>query len=255
MRLDKYISASSGLSRREAAKAAAKGRVAVGGETVRDGAVQVSPDAEVTLDGVPLVYEEFIYIMMHKPSGYITATEDARPGERVVTDLLPPELMRRGLFPVGRLDRDTTGLLIVTNDGASAHRALSPKSHVAKTYAFTCSPPLTDEMIRALEAGVDIGERDGKGEAVLTAPAVIDGDTITVTEGKFHQIKRMFHAVGSEITSLSRVSFAGIELDGTLAPGEWRRLTDGEISLFTRGGASCPPSDNAKQPGKDKTKP
>lgn len=236
MRLDKYISAAAGLSRRDASKAIAKGRVSVDGAVMRDGASQIAENAAVTLDGAAVTYEKYIYIMLNKPSGYITATEDARPGERVVTDLLPPELMRRGLFPVGRLDRDTTGLLLITNDGASAHRALSPKHHVKKSYRFTCSPPLTAEMAEALESGVDIGEKNAAGAVVLTAPAKIDGDIITITEGKFHQIKRMFSAVGSGITSLSRVEFAGIELDASLGAGEWRYLDEREITLFTGGG-------------------
>ena len=235
MRLDKFVSSSANLTRRDAARAIAKGRVTVGGVTVRDGALKVTEDAQVALDGAPLTFSRYIYLMMNKPSGYITATEDARPGERVVSELLPPETARR-VFPVGRLDRDTTGLLLFTDDGASAHRALSPKHHVEKTYRFTCTPPLTDEMIDALCRGVDIGERDGAGNARITSPAKLSGDTITITEGKFHQIKRMFHAVGSEITSLCRVRFAGIELDEKLTPGGWRCLMPEEISLFTGGG-------------------
>lgn len=220
------------MSRRDAARAITKGRVAADGVVVRDGASHIAETAYVTLDGQAITYKKFVYIMLHKPAGYITATEDARPDERVVLDLLPPELMRRGLFPVGRLDRDTTGLLIITNDGTSAHRALSPKHHVAKSYRFTCSPPLTKDMAEALEGGVDIGEKNAVGDAVLTAPAKINGDTITITEGKFHQIKRMFIAVGSGISSLCRVEFSGIPLDPALAPGEWRYLTDNEINLF-----------------------
>lgn len=235
MRLDKYVSAAADLSRRDAARAISKGRVSVNGSVVRDGASHIDESATVTLDGQEIMYQKFIYIMLHKPAGYITATEDARPGELVVLDLLPPELMRRGLFPVGRLDRDTTGLLIITNDGVSAHRALSPKHHVAKSYRFTCSPPLTKEMEAALERGVNIGEKNAVGDTVLTAPAVINGDIITITEGKFHQIKRMFAAVGSGITSLCRVEFSGIPLDPSLAPGEWRYLDDHEIALFTDG--------------------
>lgn len=236
LRLDKYVSAAANLSRRDAARAIAKGRVSVDGEIARDGASHVSESASVALDGKELVYSQFVYIMLNKPAGYITATEDAKPGERVVLDLLPQELLRRGLFPAGRLDRDTTGLLIITDDGKSAHRALSPKHHVRKSYRFTCSPPLTDEMRARLEHGVDIGERNGAGDIVLTAPATVDGDIITITEGKFHQIKRMFTAVGSGITSLCRVEFAGILLDGSLAPGEWRYLDDRETALFTGGG-------------------
>lgn len=233
MRLDKFIAGASLLPRKTASKAISDGRVTVDGNIVRDGKKQISETASVTLDGKPLVYSEFLYIMLNKPAGYITATEDAKRGEPVVCDLIPEELRRRGLSPVGRLDRDTTGLLILTDDGVSAHRALSPKHHVAKTYRFTCSPELTEEMISAIESGVDIGERDGLDRVILTAPAMIEEDKITITEGKFHQIKRMFFAVGSEITSLQRVKFAGIALDTSLPEGKWRYLTEEEIKLFT----------------------
>ncbi len=233
MRLDKYISGAALCTRKEAAKILSSGRVTVDGKTVRDGKFQVTDSAAVTLDGKALSYSEFLYIMLNKPAGYITATEDAKRGEPVVCDLIPDELRHRGLSPVGRLDRDTTGLLILTDDGASTHRALSPKHHVAKTYRFTSEPPLTEEMAKKIEAGVDIGERDGLGRVILTAPAKINGDTITITEGKFHQIKRMFFAVGGEITSLSRIEFGGIPLDGELPEGKWRYLTDDEIKLFT----------------------
>ena len=233
MRLDKFVSSAAELSRKDAGRAVGRGRVSVGGDIVRDPSHQVGEDADVTLDGKKLTFSRFVYILLYKPAGFITATEDAHPGERVVLELLPDGIRRRGVFPVGRLDRDTTGLLIITDDGKSAHRALSPKSHVAKSYRFGCEPPLTDEMNVALCRVVDIGERDGRGNVLLTAPAKVEGGVITITEGKFHQIKRMFHAVGSEITSLCRVSFAGIELDASLAPGEWRYLTPEEIRLFT----------------------
>lgn len=233
MRLDKYIAGASLLPRKTASKAIADGRVTVDGAVVRDGKKQIGENAVVTLDGKRLSYSEFLYIMLNKPSGYITATEDAKRGEPVVCDLIPEELRHRGLSPVGRLDRDTTGLLLLTDDGVSTHRALSPKHHVAKTYRFTSSPELTEKMAKEIEAGVDIGERDGKDRVIFTAPAKIDGDKITITEGKFHQIKRMFHAVGSEITSLSRVDFAGISLDPSLPEGKWRYLTEEEIKLFT----------------------
>lgn len=233
MRLDKYVAGASFLPRREAARAVSSGRVAVNGKTVTDGKYQLTDTSAVTLDGKTLTYSEFLYIMLNKPSGYITATEDAKHGEAVVCDLIPDELRRRGLSPVGRLDRDTTGLLILTDDGISAHRALSPKHHVAKTYRFTSTPELTEEMKQKLVSGVDIGERDGKGRTVLTAPAELNGETIRITEGKFHQIKRMFSAVGSEITSLERIDFSGIVLDPSLPRGQWRYLTDEEIKLFT----------------------
>lgn len=244
MRLDKYISVSAALTRSGAQRAIRSGRVAVDNVFIRDPAVHITGDECVTLDGAVLTYSEFVYIMLNKPAGYISATEDAHPGERVVTDLLPAQLCQRRLFPAGRLDRDTTGLIIMTNDGVSSHRALSPKNSVAKTYRFTCSPPLTEELKAALESGVDIGEVDSLGRSLLTAPAIVSTDfsgsegEITITEGKFHQIKRMFAAVGSEITSLSRVSFAGITLDESLPTGGWRYLTPEEIEKFTSAGKS-----------------
>lgn len=233
MRLDKYVASAAFLTRSTAAKMISAGHVTVNGKVAKNGKSSVTDTDTVMLDGRELSYSEFIYLMLNKPAGYITATEDARRGEPVVNDLIPDELRHRGVFPVGRLDKDTTGLLIITDDGTSAHKALSPKHHVAKTYRFTSSPPLTDDMISQIERGVDIGERDSKGQVLLTAPAVINGDEITITEGKFHQIKRMFEAVGSKITSLCRVCFAGIPLDETLEIGKWRYLTDDEIAVFT----------------------
>ncbi|MCD7830724.1 MAG: rRNA pseudouridine synthase [Firmicutes bacterium] len=234
VRLDKFLSASDKmLSRREASEAVRRGRVAIDGKTVTDSKVRVGSSCSVTLDGEPIFYRRYVYLMMNKPKGTIVASSDSH-GETLVTDFLPGELLRRGVFPVGRLDRDTTGLLIFTDDGSSAHRALSPKSHVSKTYAFECAPPLTEASRRKIESGVDIGERDGKGRVILTTPAKIEDGRISVTEGKFHQIKRMFHAAGHEITSLSRMEFAGISLDLTLEAGGWRYLTDAETSLFTK---------------------
>ncbi len=233
MRLDKYVASAAFMTRSAVTRLISSGRVSVNGAVVKNGKTAVCPSDKVTLDGKPLFYSEFIYLMLNKPAGYITATEDAKRGEPVVNDLIPDEIRHRGVFPVGRLDRDTTGLLIITDDGASAHRALSPKHHVAKTYSFECAPALSAEMIARLEEGVDIGEKNGKGETVLTSPARINGNDITVTEGKFHQIKRMFEAVGSKITALKRVDFAGISLDSTLPEGNWRYLTDDEIALFT----------------------
>ncbi len=223
------------MTRREAARAIAAGRVTVDGDTARDGSVRIADGMKIALDGRILPPASKIYLMMNKPEGFITATEDRRRGERVVSELLPDELARR-VFPVGRLDRDTTGLLIFTDDGEAAHRALSPRHHVEKSYMFTCSPPLTPEASDAIEKGVDIGERDGKGEVILSKPARVDGDVITITEGKFHQIKRMFHAVGFEIETLRRVAFSGIALDESLMPGEWRYLDGEEIAKFTSGG-------------------
>ena len=228
MRLDKYISGAADLSRKEAGTAVRRGRVAVGGVKISDPAAQVPDGASVTLDGTEVSYREFCYVMLNKPEGYVSSTDD--PGAPTVIELLPPELVRKGLFPCGRLDRYTTGLMILTNDGGASHRALSPKSHVEKAYAFTCRDPL--ERVDELESGVHIAG------GYLTKPCKVEktGDRegrITLREAKYHQIKQMLEAVGNKIVTLERISFAGIPLDPALARGEWRELTAEEEILFT----------------------
>ena len=199
MRLDKYLGQSGVATRSEATKFIRARRVTVDGAVVRDPAQHIDPDtAAVMLDGQPVVWREFTYVMLNKPTGYVSATEDRGP---TVMELLPPQFVRMGLFPCGRLDIDTVGFLLVTNDGVLGHELLSPKHHVDKTYRFRCDPPIGEDARRKLCEGVDIGD-------IVTAPAdvVLTGDLpacegeITIHEGKIHQIKRMFHAVGSEIT-------------------------------------------------------
>ena len=234
MRLDKFVSVAGALSRREAGDAIRGGRVALDGLVIRDPKVQVAQDAVVTLDDQPIVFREFIYIMLNKPEGYVSSTDD--PGAPTVLDLLPPEHKTRGLFPCGRLDRYTTGLIILTNDGVTAHRLLAPKNHVEKTYSFTCRDPL--EHTDTLEAGVRIAG------GYVTKPCVIEATgtrtgLITLREGKYHQIKQMFESVGNKITALSRVEFAGIPLDPALEPGSWRELTADEVVRFLSGGSGA----------------
>ena len=170
-------------------------------------------------------YEAFAH--PNKPEGVVSATDDGT--ERTVLDLLPGKYRKMGLFPCGRLDKNTTGLLILTNNGALAHRLLSPKCHVEKTYRFTCERPLTDADCELLRRGVNIGEKSSTLPAKLTLSSDRSGE-ITVTEGKYHQIKRMFQAVCNKILSLERISFAGIPLDPALARGEWRELTAAEAA-------------------------
>ncbi len=233
MRLDKYLSEAAVCTRSGATKRIRKSEVTVNGTVVRDGAVHIDPDtAIVTLGGEAVAWRKFTYIMLNKPTGYVSATEDRGP---TVMELLPPQYARRGFFPCGRLDIDTVGFLLITNDGVLGHELLSPRYHVDKTYRFTCDPPIGAEQKRQLEEGVDIGD-------IVTKPAevTLEGDlpassgTITIREGKFHQIKRMFHACASEITSLERISFGGVLLDGSLARGEWRFLTPDEEATLRR---------------------
>lgn len=179
----------------------------------------------VSFRGQVLSYQQYHYYMLNKPGGVITATKDRVAA--TVMDLLPADI-RKKLFPVGRLDKDTEGLLLLTDDGELAHRLLSPTKHVDKTYLVQVARPLSSQDCRTLEAGVDIGEEK------LTAPAVAEllqecQLLLTIQEGKFHQVKRMLQAVGNEVTALKRVRFAGLTLDETLKPGEYRELTDREV--------------------------
>ena len=229
MRLDKFLSEAAVCSRSEASKAARAGKIAVDGVTVKRADIHIDPEKNsVTYSGEPVFYRKFTYIMLNKPEGYISATDD--PREKTVLELLDDRSRKLGLFPAGRLDKNTTGLLILTNDGGLCHRILSPKNHVAKTYFFRSERDITEEDRLRLENGINL---DGE----LTKPAkVVLSDSrsgeITITEGKFHQIKRMLEAVCNKITYLERIEFAGIPLDRALSRGKWRELTKDEEEVL-----------------------
>ena len=230
MRLDKFLSETGTATRSESKKAARFGGVALNGVTVRDLSVHIDPESDrVTYMGNPIVYQKNIYIMMNKPDGVISATEDGN--EKTVLELLPEKYRKMEIFPCGRLDKNTLGLLILTNNGALAHRLLSPKCHVEKTYRFECERPLTDSDVELLCKGVDIGEKSSTRPATVSLTSNRSGE-ISVTEGKFHQIKRMFQAVCNKITYLERVRFADLTLDESLARGEWRELTADETAIL-----------------------
>ena len=194
--------------------------------------MQINPTSDaITFCGRAVKWREFAYVMLNKPDGYVSATEDSR-GERVVTSLLPEEYQKMGLFPCGRLDKHTLGLMLLTNDGQLSHRLLSPKRHVSKTYAFRVKFPLCEADVSTLESGVDIG-------GYLTKPCTVkltderEGQ-ITLTEGKYHQIKLMMEAVHNQITYLERITFGPLSLDPTLSRGEWRELTAEEIDALNQ---------------------
>jgi 16S rRNA pseudouridine516 synthase len=228
MRLDKFIVSTGKLSRSESGRAARAGRILVNGVAVKKADTAVDPETDViVLDGEALTYRRYTYILLNKPDGYVSATEDGR--DPTVLTLLPDELQRIGLFPCGRLDKHTLGLMLLTNDGPLSHRLLSPRHHVSKKYFYTSKFPLTSEEIATLQDGVTL--EDG----YVTLPAVIEqaeGEAqgyITLTEGKYHQIKRMFEAVHNKIVTLERVTFSFLTLQGLLERGQWRYLTDDEI--------------------------
>ena len=228
MRLDKFLVSTGKLSRSEAGRATRAGRVSVNGTVIKKADCAITPETDaVMLDGERLIYRRYTYILLNKPDGYVSATEDGH--DPTVITLLPDELQRVGLFPCGRLDKHTLGLMLLTNDGQLSHRLLSPRHHVAKKYFYTSKFPLTSEEIALLQQGVTL--EDG----YVTLPAIIEQAEneaqgyITLIEGKYHQIKRMFEAVHNKIVTLERVTFAHLTLDGLPARGDWRYLTDDEI--------------------------
>ena len=227
MRLDKMLSECGLLSRKETARAVRAGQITVGGVTAKKADLQVDPERdEVCLCGNPVRYRKFVYVMLNKPDGYVSATEDGR--DPVVTELLPDSYRKMNLFPAGRLDKHTLGLMLLTNDGQLAHRLLAPKSHVEKSYAFRVKFPLSEADVAALERGVDIG-----GYVTHPSRVTLDDERsgiIAITEGKYHQIKLMMEAVHNQITYLERRTFGTLSLDARLARGEWRELTDEELA-------------------------
>ena len=231
VRLDKFISDSGIASRRECAAAAKKGLITVGGVAVRDASVHIDPTSvSVVYMGRPVLYRKYTYVMLNKPEGYVSATEDSRLP--VVTELLSPELRKIELFPVGRLDRDTVGLMILTNNGQLAHTLLTPKRHVEKRYFFRCSEPLPIGVEERFLNGVTLADGyECKSATIRLSEDRLSGE-ITLTEGKYHQIKRMIAASGSRVTYLERISFAELLLDGALSRGEWRYLTEDEQAML-----------------------
>lgn len=225
IRLDKFLCEAGAGSRSEVRLLIKKGRVTINGTVAKAPETKVDEkNDQVALDAQPLSYEKFVYYMLHKPAGVVTATRDNH--EKTVMELLK-DAPGKDLFPAGRLDKDTEGLLLITNDGALSHRLLSPAKHVDKTYLVRTKAPVTDEMRRRLEEGVDIG--DEKPTLPAKTELTEDGGLLlTVTEGRFHQVKRMLSAVGNEVVYLKRLSMGPLVLDGALSKGEYRVLTQEE---------------------------
>lgn len=228
MRLDKFLGACGCGSRTDAKRAIRKGAVSVNGVAAKAADMAIDPEHDtVTFCGAPVVYRKYVYIMMNKPEGVVSATEDGR--ERTVLDLLPSDVRRAGMFPCGRLDKNTLGLILLTDNGELGHRLLSPKHHVTKVYRFRSRFPISQEDATRFENGLTL--EDGYETLPAKIELVGNGDEgyITLTEGKYHQIKRMLEALDNRITYLERVSFGCLRLDDCLARGEWRYLTEAEI--------------------------
>ena len=228
-RLDRLLSELGVATRSELRLMIKSGRVTV------DGTAAVQPDMKIEeqghvicVDGVELCTSRLRYFMMDKPEGVLSATEDKR--QETVLDILPPEVWRRGLFPAGRLDQDTTGLMILTDDGALAHEILAPQKHVPKQYRVTIDIPMTEEMVHRFAEGIEL--KDGRCRPAELTIESEDTGVVTLREGRYHQIKRMFGCCGAVVTGLHRLSMGALRLDDTLAPGECRPVSEEEISLL-----------------------
>ncbi|MBC1572372.1 rRNA pseudouridine synthase [Listeria sp. FSL L7-0478] len=230
MRLDKLLSHTGFGSRKEVKPLLKSGAVVVNGTIQKDSKTQVNPDKDqITVHGTPVVYQEFVYFMLHKPQNVVSATED-NVSETVI-DLLAQEDTLTDPFPVGRLDKDTEGLLIITNDGTLAHNLLSPKKHIDKTYYAKIDGDVTAEDVEAFAAGIELddGYTCKPARLEIITPNEIK---VTIQEGKFHQVKRMFAARGKTVSYLKRVSMGNLQLDESLALGEYRPLTEAELAIL-----------------------
>ena len=234
MRLDKYLAETAQCTRSEAKALLSKGRVQVNGAVCKKGDTQLRETDTVAVDGRALSYQQFVYIMLNKPEGVVSASTDKR--DTTVVDLVGDAYPRRQLFPAGRLDKTSTGFVLLTDDGALAHDILSPAHHVEKQYVVTLDTSLTDAMRRGFAAGVTLTDGETMAPAGVE-PLTDDGLTVQVTlrQGVYHQIKRMFGVFDAGVNALHRESIGGVALDPALAPGQWRELTAEEVErLRTR---------------------
>lgn len=229
-RLDKILSTQLNISRTDAKQMIKKGRVCVNGIPAKSGDVKVADADIVAVDGNKISYSRFVYIMMNKPKGVISASDGK--GEKTVVDLVPSDMQRRGLFPAGRLDKDTTGFVLLTDDGEFAHSILAPSRHIDKTYVVTLDKPVTPEAVADFRSGMELN-----GERLLQADAEIISEDATVCrvvlrQGLYHQIKRMFKKHGLTVVELKRVKMGNLPLDDSLLPGECRYLSQKELDLI-----------------------
>ncbi len=228
-RLDKAVANRFSVSRKTVKEEIKKGFVKVNGEVVTDPEFRVFEKSEISYKSDIKTHTDFVYIMMNKPSGILTATTDK--SRKTVVDLVPPEIKRKGLFPVGRLDKDTTGLLIITNDGEWAHKIVSPRHHVKKEYIVTLDGGITDSAIEGFKNGVILADGEVCKSAILEKTENGNVAKVTLREGKYHQIKRMFGVFGLGVNALKREAIGNLTLDKSLKSGESREMTKEEVLL------------------------
>ncbi len=232
-RLDKIIANSGTLSRKEVHRLIKAGSVSVNGITTKDRGFCIDPDNSVIrINGEIISLDKYVYIMLNKPEGVVSATKD--PNEKTVVDLVPEELKKKNLFPAGRLDRNTTGFVLITDNGDFAHKILTPKNHIEKTYEARLAQEISQEKLAEVANGITLG--DGT-ECLPAKVRVLENSEnplieIKICEGKYHQIKRMFAAVGNAVIELKRVKMGNLPLDESLKPGECRLLSKQEVELI-----------------------
>ncbi len=229
MRIDKFISEQALVSRSDAKAMIKKGLITVNGTVIKSADMKIDPEKDIiAAEGKELSYRKFMYIMLNKPDGVVCATRDGLSS--TVLELLPPEFRRKGLFPAGRLDKDTEGFVFITDDGALAHRMLSPKNHVEKEYIVTLEKPAQKHYIELFASGMTI---DGEEKCLPARLILTEKENIVrliLHEGKYHQVKRMMTAAGNRVIHLKRIRMGGIELDPELTQGECREITAEELS-------------------------
>ena len=232
MRLDKILAGAGVATRSESKRLVREGRVTVDGAAASDPAMHCDSDADIRLDGRAVRWQQYCYLMLHKPAGYLSVTED--PKAPTVLELLPPEYRHRNLFPAGRLDKDSEGLLILTSDGDFCHVVISPKSGIEKRYFIRVKQPFPAGSEEIFASGAVLED----GEVCLPAKLEPAADrlsaVVTLSEGKYHQVKRMAIAAGTKVTYLKRLSVGGVPLDENLAPGEFRELTEAELHKIVK---------------------
>ena len=235
MRLDKFVADAAQLTRSAARGLIAKGRVTVNGQVCKKADCALREGDSVCADGKPLACEEYVYIMLNKPAGVVSASTDGR--DKTVVDLVGGAFPRRQLFPAGRLDKTSTGFVLLTDDGTFAHDILAPKRHVPKTYRVVLDAPVTPAMVKAFAAGVTLAD----GQTMQPARLIPDeadpfAATVVLRQGVYHQIKRMFGVLDAGVDQLHRTAIGGLALDEGLAPGAWRLITPEEKALIQAGG-------------------
>lgn len=231
-RLDRFLSTQTVLSRSEARTVVRRGRVCVNGTVIRDFGMQILPETDkISFDGQDIKYRKYMYILMNKPSGVLSASNDKN--RETVVDLVPPELYRNGLFPVGRLDKDTTGMLLITDDGEFAHKVISPKSGISKTYLVELDGAVTQEMAETFKKGVTLADGTVCQPALLQ-PLGTCSARLTLWEGKYHEVKRMFGTVGLGVNSLHRESIGELELPSEIKEGECVEMPEKWIKIVQK---------------------